>query len=71
MEYKTLFKELITNVIQQSGSDLHLSEGRHPTVRVDGELVPLLKHNKLTTEDTTGLLAEMVDEAKIEKFKYY
>lgn len=69
MEYKTLFKELITNVIQQSGSDLHLSEGRHPTVRVDGELVPLLKHNKLTTEDTTGLLAEMVDEAKIEKFK--
>lgn len=64
MEYQTLFTDLIDNVIKQRGSDLHLSDGRHPTVRVDGELIPLLKHDKLTQEDTQGLLKQMVSPEK-------
>jgi twitching motility protein PilT len=68
MNYKDILKELIDNVVKQSGSDLHFSEGRHPTIRVNQDLVPLLDYNVLTKEDTTGLLKEMISE---ERFKHF
>jgi twitching motility protein PilT len=68
-EYKQLLNELIDAVIKQSGSDLHLSEGRHPTFRISGDLVPLLQRPELTKDDTDGLLRELVEDTKLEKFQ--
>ena len=68
-EYKQMLNELIDAVIKQSGSDLHLSEGRHPTIRVSGELIPIMQKNELTKEDTSGLLESLVDEGKMDLFK--
>ena len=43
---------LLDTVISEGGSDLHLSAGTHPIIRVSGSLVPLLQHPVLTGDDT-------------------
>lgn len=54
---------LLDVVIREGASDLHLSVGRHPVVRVDGTLVPLMKQDVLTAQDTAAFaLAMMVPE---------
>jgi twitching motility protein PilT len=68
-DYKQLLNELIDGVIKQSGSDLHLSEGRHPTTRISGDLIPMLQRPELTKADTDGLLRALVTETKLEKFQ--
>lgn len=69
MNYKDLLQNLIDNVIKQSGSDLHFSEGRHPTIRVNQDLIPLLEQPVLSKEDTEGLLKEMISDEKLKLFK--
>jgi twitching motility protein PilT len=59
-DYKTALNDLIKTVVNEGASDLHISEGRHPTIRVSGMLLPLVKHPVLTKEDTTGLLSELL-----------
>jgi len=68
MDYKKELEDLILLVIREGGSDLHLGVGRVPSIRVAGELISLLKHPVLTKEDLVGLLGQMLDKAKIEKF---
>ncbi|MFZ3015840.1 MAG: PilT/PilU family type 4a pilus ATPase [Minisyncoccia bacterium] len=68
MDYKKELEELILTVIHENGSDLHLGVGRVPAIRVSGELIFLVKHAAFTKEDTIGLLNEMLDKSKIEKF---
>jgi twitching motility protein PilT len=55
MDYKAELKDLISSVINEGASDLHLSEGRHPTIRVSGQLLPMVRKNVLSKEDTLGL----------------
>ncbi len=69
MDYKKELEELILNVIREDGSDLHLGAGRVPAVRVSGELIFLSKHSILTQADMLGFLGEILDKAKVEKFK--
>ena len=40
-------EDLLDEVLKQDASDLHLSVGVHPAVRVDGELRPLASYNNL------------------------
>ncbi len=56
MDYQKELEELISSLIHESGSDLHLSEGRHPMVRIAGQLLPLLRRDMLTSKDTSGFL---------------
>ncbi|MDB5254335.1 MAG: twitching motility protein twitching motility protein PilT, partial [Parcubacteria group bacterium] len=51
-----LLNELISTVIKEGASDLHLSEGRSPVLRVAGFLIPLAKFAPLTKEDISGFL---------------
>ena len=39
MNYAEELNELLTTVVRENASDLHLSEGRHPTVRINGSLL--------------------------------
>jgi len=48
-------KSFLLAVVQQDASDLHLVVGRHPTIRIDGKLVPLLEEEILTEEKTKEL----------------
>lgn len=60
MDYAKELDDLVNIVANENASDLHLSEGRNPTIRVAGFLVPLIKKPILTREHTLGLFSEMV-----------
>lgn len=60
MEYKKQVEELISYVIQENASDLHLAEGRTPIVRVSGNLIPLIKKPILTAGDMKGFIDEFL-----------
>lgn len=64
MDYSRELKDLIISVVEASGSDLHLSVGRHPTIRVTGTLVPLVKKPILTPEDTEGFVETMLTDVQ-------
>src|SRR3989344_3498717 len=68
MDYKTKLEELILIVIREGGSDLHLGTGRVPVIRVSGELIFLVKHSVFTEEDIIGILGEVLEKAKIDRF---
>ena len=68
IDHKQELEELITIVIQEGGSDLHLGVGRVPSIRVSGELISLVKRPVLTKEDVMGILNEVFDKAKFDKF---
>lgn len=62
-------QKLLDVVISEKGSDLHLSAGGEPIIRVSGALVPLLNQSKLTPADTEAMLKSIVPEGRWEDFK--
>jgi twitching motility protein PilT len=68
MNYETELNELLGTVVSQGGSDLHLSEGRHPTIRVSTELIPLTKKDLLTGEVIKGLLTQLTRKDDMDRF---
>jgi twitching motility protein PilT len=67
MESNALIADLITTLIREGGSDLHLASGRHPAIRVSGSLVFLVHREALSPETMSGILRVLVDEEKITK----
>lgn len=68
MNYETELDDLIMTLVKEAGSDLHLTVGSFPTVRVSGELIPLTRKKELSSEDTVGLLRTMVSEKLFTSF---
>lgn len=68
-DYKKEFEQLMLNLIEKNGSDLHLGVGRAPVIRVEGELIFLNDFPVLTEKDVYGILNETLDRARIDKFK--
>src|SRR6185295_4561827 len=60
--------EFLDAVIAQDGSDLHLSPGSAPTIRVSGKLVPLANHPPLTPAQTEQILKSIAPPARYETF---
>jgi twitching motility protein PilT len=60
---------LLDVVIKEGASDLHLSAGNHPILRVAGALVPLVNQEKLTAAETAALLSGMMPGDRAESFK--
>ena len=60
MDYKKELNDLIKTVSQEGASDLHLSEGKKPTIRVSGMLLPLVKREVISKEMIVGILSELV-----------
>ncbi len=68
MNYKEELEDLLAIVVKEGASDLHMSEGRHPTIRIAGSLLPLVKKDILKHEDIVGMLKEMIGEEKEARF---
>ena len=68
LDYKREFEDLIDIVAKESASDLHLCEGRYPTIRVAGFLVPLMNRKILTKEDTKGFMSTVLSPEDKELF---
>jgi len=66
MDYKQKIDELVSLVIKEGASDLHLTKGRLPIVRVSGNLIPLVKQAPLTEIDLKGFLSAFLTPANME-----
>lgn len=55
-DYKQEAEVLLALVEKEGASDVHLTVGRPPTLRVAGELLPLVNLPALSDEDTRGLV---------------
>ncbi|HEY0220993.1 MAG TPA: PilT/PilU family type 4a pilus ATPase, partial [Candidatus Paceibacterota bacterium] len=67
-DYKSEFEKLVNIVIKEDASDLHLSEGRQPVLRVSGFLVPVVNHQSISRQDMKGILDILLDDGKKEIF---
>lgn len=65
---KTYCEDLLSTVVKQNASDLHISVGRHPTLRIDGSLVPLLKEEIVTEELAGDFIFPLLTEEQKERF---
>ena len=69
MDYKKEVEELILTVIREGGSDLHISAGRYPAIRVTGQLIFLVKRKILSNEDVLNILGVLLgSQKKVEQF---
>jgi twitching motility protein PilT len=68
VDYKRELDDLIDIIDSEKGSDIHLSVGSHPIIRVDGSLIPLIKKPVLTNTDVLGFLKVMLTDEQEAKF---
>lgn len=64
IDSKQYLSELLLMTAQQGASDLHLSPGHHPVLRIDGRLVPLTAYTILDRESLEGLIFLLLGEEK-------
>ena len=69
MDYKKLFSDLLENLINQNGSDLHIGTDIKPSIRIDGELIFLANYKETTEEDVYGILNILINQERIEILK--
>lgn len=61
--------ELLRKLSEMSGSDLHITTGSAPQVRVDGHLRPLEGYRLLTSADTKQLAYSVLTDAQKHRFE--
>ncbi len=61
-------KKFLDALIANNGSDLHLSAGDMPLIRIGGELIPLTNFNVPTNDDILIILKEMLGEKLLQIF---
>jgi len=68
MDYSSKLKELLEVTITQRASDLHLSAGHPPILRIISRLIPLVKRKINSPEDTRGLAFALMSEDQQQRF---
>jgi len=66
---KLKLEEYFNVMLEKGASDLHLTVGRPPTIRVDRKLQPIEGANILSADDTAQLVDVVLDEKQKETFK--
>ncbi len=66
--YFDFLKNLILIVEKEQASDIHLSEGRYATIRVEGTLVPIKIGEPLTKDELKHILNLLLDKDRIIQF---
>ena len=61
--------DLLQILVDRGGSDLHITTGTYPSIRVAGKLVPLTQFEQLTPQDTQRLAYSVLSEAQKQKFE--
>ncbi len=67
MHAEQRIKNLLRMVAQQNASDLHLSVGRYPTIRLDGRLLPLSQDSILIPEEIKAMSEVILNEENKKK----
>ena len=66
--YTEQLKELLSITVKEQASDLHLSVGHPPVLRLARRLTPLIKRKKLSSEDVKGLAEALMTEEQKQRF---
>ena len=66
--YTSQLKKFLEITVREQASDLHLSVGHPPVLRLAGRLIPLIKEKKLTSEDLQGLFEALLTEDQKSRF---
>src|SRR5512146_2726760 len=61
--------DLLRIAMERKASDLHLKVGNYPHIRVDGELVPLSDHPRVSAEDMLNMAFSMMSNRQKQRFK--
>jgi twitching motility protein PilT len=61
---------LLELLVKEGASDLHISEGRNPYIRVSGQIMPLTKYPKFTKATMDNILSKTLSDLKRNTFKY-
>jgi len=67
-DYKKELETLVAVLKREGASDLHITAGHVPIVRVSGSLIPLVKRAELSNEDTVGFLKELLSDEQFDGF---
>jgi twitching motility protein PilT len=62
-------KKLLEFIVEKGASDLHLSTGCHPIIRLDGDIVTLTEYNLVTEDELLEQLKDIVPESALEDFE--
>lgn len=68
-EYQNQLKELLETTIKMQASDLHISVGHPPILRLNGALLPLVKKREFSTQDTEALAFALMTEEQGQRFR--
>ena len=60
--------DLLGELVDRSGSDLHICVGAPPIMRVDGQLIPL-KYQEITPGDAQRLIYQILTDEQIRRFE--
>lgn len=69
LQYEQQLGRYLEYVAQHGASDIHLTVGRYPTVRIDDVLLPIAETEILTPEDTDGIANIILIDEKRRTFK--
>ena len=67
-EAKYELDQLLTMLVELGGSDLHITAGIAPCMRINGTLAPLQGRNKLAPVDTETLIRSVISETLWDRF---
>ncbi len=62
-------KDILSVATENGASDIHLTVGIPPTMRVDGQLIQMQEHQRLMPPDTEALAKSLMDEYAEKRFE--
>ncbi|MFA5877822.1 MAG: PilT/PilU family type 4a pilus ATPase [Candidatus Staskawiczbacteria bacterium] len=68
MDYPAYLKKLLVTIVEEEASDLHLSVGHKPTLRLTGQLIPLAKEKVVEPADSEALARLLMNTMQYKKF---
>ena len=67
-DYKSLLDELLNIAVTKNASDVHISVGHHPILRINGNLQSLKEKELITSEDSREIAMAMMSEKQKDIF---
>jgi len=68
MDYSPKLETLLERAFIEKASDLHISVGRPPILRISGKLMPLIRMKDISSEEARGLAFALMNENQQQKF---
>ncbi|MCL5010887.1 MAG: type IV pilus twitching motility protein PilT [Patescibacteria group bacterium] len=68
LSYQSFLETILNTALEMGASDVHISVGQTPVLRIVKDLVNLDKEKKITAEDSLGLAFALMNEAQKQQF---